>query len=396
MKILFYSGHPTLSLHAQTGYGTHMREMIRAFEEAGHEVHVFVQGQWLGRDWSKERPSSEANTMKSQGLKHILPPLFWETARDAALLLRDYRLKRELASYVRAVQPDVIYERNHLGMLSGVHVARKYGIHHVLEVNSPNVEERIELSGPSLLNRVNRFRDRKALKLTNHVITVSRTLGMAIGLPALNANWSVAPNAIRPGQESLSTLQLTRTALGLPEQAFVVGFVGSIFPWHGVDLIVDAVCALREAGHDVAALIVGDGQIKTDLKARAADRGASDAFIWTGTVEHLDTFAYARLADCLVLPQSHSYGSPIKIFEYALAGRPVIAPKNGPVSEVMENGVHGWLVDPQVEQLCDSVLNLLNDDEWASRMSRAWLSRVLEHHTWVKNASQALSNIANK
>ena len=335
-----------------------------------------------------------ANPQKANnsGLKRWIPPLIWETARDADLIRRDSQLTSELDAYVREVRPDVIYERNHMAMLSGVRVARKHGIHHVLEVNSPHVEERIVLSGRSLLNGVASRRDRKALRLTDHVITVSRTLGEAIGLPALNANWSVAPNAIRPGQENLSSLKLTRASVGLPEEAFVVGFVGSIFPWHGVDLIVDAVCALRDEGHNVAALIVGDGQIANDLKARATTRRASDSFVWTGTVEHRDTWAYARLADCLVLPRSHTYGSPIKIFEYALAQRPVIAPNNGPVSEVMEDGVHGLLIDSAVPQLIHSMIRLLEDGDYANRLSEAWFRRVMGHHTWQHNAKQALAS----
>ena len=45
MKILYYSPHPHLHIEDQTGYGTHMREMIGAFEELGHQVKFLIAGE---------------------------------------------------------------------------------------------------------------------------------------------------------------------------------------------------------------------------------------------------------------------------------------------------------------------------------------------------------------
>ena len=44
MKILYYSPHPHLNLSAETGYATHMREMINAFQERGHTVILVIRG----------------------------------------------------------------------------------------------------------------------------------------------------------------------------------------------------------------------------------------------------------------------------------------------------------------------------------------------------------------
>ena len=44
MKILYYSPHPQLRVEDQTGYGTHMREMIAAFETLGHDVDFLIAG----------------------------------------------------------------------------------------------------------------------------------------------------------------------------------------------------------------------------------------------------------------------------------------------------------------------------------------------------------------
>jgi glycosyltransferase involved in cell wall biosynthesis len=191
----------------------------------------------------------------------------------------------------------------------------------------------------------------------------------------------------------MSSLNLTRATVGLSEDAYVVGFIGSIFIWHGVDLIVDAVCELRKAGHNVVALIVGDGQIADNLKDRADQLGESGAFTWTGTINHHDTWAYARLSDCLVMTKSNWYGSPIKLFEYALAQRPIIAPNTDPVSEVMVNGLHGLLINPNVEELKTCILTLMRDTSLSQSLSDSWLNRVIQNHTWKRNAQMALNII---
>ena len=59
---------------------------------------------------------------------------------------------------------------------------------------------------------------------------------------------------------------MSRKSLNIETSALLLGFVGSIFPWHGVDLIIDAVKHLQQEGKNVQALIVGDGEIREALE----------------------------------------------------------------------------------------------------------------------------------
>ena len=102
-----------------------------------------------------------------------------------------------------------------------------------------------------------------------------------------------------------------------------------------MDLIIDAVQHLQQEGKNVQALIVGDGEIRGALEEDVKTLGLSNCIQFTGTVQHKDTFAYTRLCDALVLPRSHSYGSPVKLFEYGLIGKPCIVPNVAPVIEVI-------------------------------------------------------------
>lgn len=140
MKILYYSSHPNLALNSASGYGTHMREMIRAFRELGHQVKPVIMG---GRQemYDSSALSSVTDRMKNT-LKQAVPSRLWESLKDYRLLRRDHYFKAKLAAEVQSFAPNLIYERTNYLQPSGVRVAQDFNIAHVLEVNSPHLEEK--------------------------------------------------------------------------------------------------------------------------------------------------------------------------------------------------------------------------------------------------------------
>ena len=390
MKVLYYSPHPHLHIEDQTGYGTHMREMIAAFEELGHEVKFLIAGEQTIRSQASATSMQKPSRLKPI-LKAIIPNIIWESVKDLALIRLDRASGEKLAELAANFQPDVIYQRSHYGMVSGVQVARNFGIHHVLEVNSPNVDERIRLSGASLLAQHARKRDTWTFNHSDHVVVVSTYLAEYLKIDQIAQKWSVTPNAIRKGQELESTLEVSRESLNIETSAFLLGFVGSIFPWHGVDLIIEAIQQLQGEGKDVQALIVGDGEIRGTLEENVRTLRLSNYIHFTGTVPHKDTFAYTRLCDALVMPKSNAYGSPVKIFEYGLIGKPCIVPNVAPVNEVFKHGQHGWVADSNAEAIVTAIKLVIESPAKAEKCAENWLKKVTARHAWQANANVASS-----
>ena len=392
MRILYYSPHPHLRMEDQTGYGTHMREMIAAFKGLGHEVHILIAGRQAVN--AKSVPLPQPQTLsRNKVLKSLIPRLIWETLKDVQLIQLDRTNKRQLSQIVAQVNPDIIYERSHYGMVSGIAVAKAHHIHHILEVNSPNVEERMKLSGRSLLSFRASKKDRWAFANSNHVLTVSTHLAEHLEITRIAQKWSTTPNAIRPGQHKESEVDLQRSALHLDDAAVVLGFVGSIFPWHGVDLIIEAVAHLREQGKNVQAMIIGDGTIRKELEALADSFHLTDEIRFVGSVAQRDTFAYTDLCDILIMPKSNAYGSPVKIFEYALSAKPCIVPNTSPVTEVFEHGQDGWVVDSRLNAIVSAIESILDSPQKAEQCAHRWHNKVISKHTWRNNASVALSKL---
>jgi glycosyltransferase involved in cell wall biosynthesis len=255
------------------------------------------------------------------------------------------------------------------------------------------VDERIRLSGQSLLAPHARKKDAWTFCHSDHVVVVSTFLAKKLSIDQNAKNWSVTPNAIRKGQELESTLDVSRESMNIDTSAFLLGFVGSIFPWHGVDLIIDAVQHLQQEGKNVQALIVGDGEIRGALEENVATLELSNYIHFTGTVMHRDTFAYTRLCDALVMPKSNSYGSPVKIFEYGLVGKPCIIPNVAPVNEVFKHGEDGWVADSNAEAIVTALESVIESPEKAEKCADYWHEKVTLNHSWQANAVVALSKL---
>ena len=113
-----------------------------------------------------------------------------------------------------------------------------------------------------------------------------------------------------------------------------------------------------------------------------------------GAVSHPDTFVYTKLCDILVMPRSNAYGSPVKIFEYALVAKPCIVPETSPVTEVMDDGVHGWVIKPEVRDMIQAVIKIVKNRQHAMTVANTWRDKVLNEHTWMANVKMALEKVA--
>lgn len=394
MKILYFSPHPDLHLHSASGYGTHMREMIKAFKSVGHEVEPII----MGGSEPSVIPGAPASPGPMKRLaKGLIPQVAWESMKDARLKQFDAGLaKKSLDQAIKRFKPDVIYERANYLQISGVEAAKQWGVPHLMEVNSPYVEESIVLKGKSWFIPAAIKAEAQQLTDTSKVLVVSTKLrDYFIERTGLSQDhFSIIPNAIDPDKLKIDT-SLADSIIDQYQLAgkTVFGFVGSIFPWHGVDLLINAFKEVHQYRPDTALLIVGDGEVLEDLKGMTQSMSLSHAIHFTGMVAHQEVFTYLSCMDVCVLANSHWYGSPIKLFEYGAMGKAIIAPNNGPVNEVATHHEDAMLVDPEVEPIISAMKFCLDQPEQRHIMAKRFQNKVLSHHTWEQNVERVLTAI---
>lgn len=389
MKILYYSPHPQLSMQAPTGYGTHMREMIAAWRRMGIEVHTCIAGDVAGEEY---RSQETAKGGRFRGVKSLIPKFLWESMRDLSIIRFDKSQEGVLEDQIKKIQPDVIYERVAYLQNSGIKMARKHGIRHVSEINAPYPQERVSFSGKSFFVSAARNIEREILVRSDGISVVSSALKQYLAkiLPDAESKIIVVPNAVNPINMDFLDEKIVelKQSYGLDKE-LVVGFVGSMFPYHGVDILIEAFAKIPQE-MQVRLLIIGDGGILHELKALARSLGVFQKLIFTGSLPHREVYANIHIMDICCMPKSNWYGSPVKIFEYALLRKPVIAPNEVPMHDVMGPD-DGELVEPDVDDFYQALMKLIENESRRNLIADNWHRKVMEEYTWDAAAQKTLT-----
>ncbi len=174
-------------------------------------------------------------------------------------------------------------------------------------------------------------------------------------------------NAIRPPEQTEGAD--VRAELGIAPGALVVGTVCMLRPQKALEVLIEAVPAIRERFTDVVVLIAGDGPERAKLEAMCAQLGVTDAVRFAGL--------RSDVADVLAsldvwISCSDFEGTSLAVMEAMDAGLPIAATRVGGTPDLIESGVHGLLVAPRdPAALAGAVVDLLSDRDRAERMGAA-------------------------
>jgi glycosyltransferase involved in cell wall biosynthesis len=171
----------------------------------------------------------------------------------------------------------------------------------------------------------------------------------------------------------------------------VIGYAGHLYPWKGLDVLLGALQRLPDA----QGLIVGGLDGEPDLaRVRAlAEQLAPGRVVFTGQVDPPRVPALLRDADVLVLPNppnrtSAAYTSPLKLFEYMAAGRPIVASDLPSLREVLRPDDNAVLFEAgNPEALAAGIARVLGDAGLASRLAARAREDVIEW-TWDRRAER--------
>lgn len=170
----------------------------------------------------------------------------------------------------------------------------------------------------------------------------------------------------------------TRRQLGLPGDAFLVGWVGRMTAVKRTDLVVRVLRRLVDRGVDAHLLLVGDGPDRDGLERYAHELGVIRRCLFLGYQE--DVAPYYEAMDALLLP-SVNEGTPVSVIESLAAGRPAVATRVGGTPDVVRDGVDGFLVDSDdADDLAARLAELAADPARRARMGASGRERVLERY----------------
>ena len=177
------------------------------------------------------------------------------------------------------------------------------------------------------------------------------------------------------------------------ERSPLVIYIGSISPTRGLPELVDAMGLLPRTL--AARLAIGGEFDPPELEQECRGKPGwkrTDYLGWQDRHGLLDLCSRARIGVIPMLRSpNHTDSQPIKLFEYMIAGLPVVASRFLRVAEIMEESQCGILVEPgQPQALAEAIQWLLEHPLEARAMGNRGRSAVLQTYNWTSQAQLLL------
>lgn len=376
MRILFVTLED-VSLHK--GSSTHIREKVSAFRRRGHSV--VVVGGSRGDPGLEDFRSIGSIRNREGGLSY--PALALVFLRLVLQILRSFK------------HADLIYVREPVAAFATVITKPIHRRNIIFEVNSLDNEE-IRMKGNSLSIRI-AYRIMSALqrvdaRFADGIIVITDRVK-----EYYESNYKVPPGRIKVQgvttdlgkfhpMDDAGPLKELRRKLGVPEDAFLVSFIGNLAHWQDFDLLVRSARIVVERNPGICFSITGEGSQREWL-GRAVERGRlGDKVRLTGGVPHSEVPLCINACDvCIAVCKELASGySPMKLFEYFACGKPVVATRVGGY-EIVEQVEAGRLIDAgDVEGFASAILTLAEDDALRNRLGENALRFARENFGWDK------------
>lgn len=322
-----------------------------------------------------------------------------------------WQLFRQAKTYERRHgRPDVIIASSpHPYAFLATHaLARKFGAVSVFEVRDLWPLSLVELAGVSASHPFVRFTgwlERYAYRNADHVVSLlPLTLDHMSerGLPP--ERWSYIPNGV--DVEETSQADSTHPAVALAEQwrtegRLIVVYAGALGRPNHVDSLVRAVSRLKSAGQsNVRAVIAGRGEQEHELKELAISLELNDEVFFFGQIPKNAVHGLLKIADVGYIslrpePLFRFGVSPNKLFDYMLAGLPIVFAVDSGNDPVSESGC-GIKVSPDdLDGIADALCKILAMSESArADMGKRGRQYALDLHTYGNLASAYLETLS--
>ena len=368
MHIAYVCLDPGIPVFGTKGASVHIQEVVREYRRRGHDVTVYAtrRGSDVPDDLAELRIVDVPITTRDEEER--------ERAQQAA--------SASVSDMVRAGGYDLVYERYSLFST----VIAECGVPGILEVNAPLIDEQRthrvlvdeQAADAALQEQVQAALATICVSDPVRDWVIARTEGTRVFTVPNGVNvHRITPQPESPG-------------------APVVTFVGTLKPWHGVDVLLRA---RAQAHKDWQLRIIGDGPMRAELDDLARSLGIDVDFRGAVAPEAIPQHMAGTAIGVAPYPamdtDSDQYFSPLKVYEYMAAGLPVVASRVGQLPEIM--GESAYLVPPSdPEALAEALDALVANPVERARVGSDNRRQAEREHSWTGTVDHILAHAGVK
>lgn len=392
MRIAYLSADFGVAVNGSSGSSIHVRQVTAALRALSHQVRTFSTSRY---EFDHSTQDGNLEIIRLEGfagyaasaIEHDDLGQHEHVRREFRRLLYSEYLQRALLRPFMDFDPHIIYERYSLFSYAGVELARALGVPHVLEVNAPLSREAAQHRDLVLTGTAADL-EARVWSSTDALLVVSELLrdhALQAGVPESRISvvrTGVDCDLFDPARASSPV----RGQLGLDGKK-VVGFVGSLKPWHDLDTLLAAMRELISRDPTYRLLVVGRGPRAEEIASTH-----EDFICYVGAIDHAAVPAYTAAMDVVAVPyaggQEH-YFSPIKLFEAMAMAKPVVGARIGQVAGVISHGETGLLYEPgDAAGLASAIEDVFALPDSGADLGASARRYVEANYTWSHVAQQ--------
>ena len=187
---------------------------------------------------------------------------------------------------------------------------------------------------------------------------------------------------------------------------FTVGYFARIAPEKGLNVLADAYRRLRSGGElsngaagnsrgwrlEAAGYLAPEHKkYLDDIEHEMKAAGLGDEFNYRGVVDRDQKISFLQGLDVLSVPATYDEPKGMFLLEAMACGIPVVQPRRGGFTEVVEKTGGGLLVRPDdAASLAAGLLEIYRDSSLAKRLGESGFQKVREHYSVGRMADRAL------
>ncbi|OGG72670.1 hypothetical protein A3A38_00335 [Candidatus Kaiserbacteria bacterium RIFCSPLOWO2_01_FULL_53_17] len=240
----------------------------------------------------------------------------------------------------------------------------------------------------------------KRARRASRIIVISEALRRAF----IDAGFDPKTILVTPSGVDLSIFDTAisrdeaRKKLGFPEGVLIVAYTGN-FTTMGEDKgLGDAITALGKAPDALLVAVGGSDRDRARYVAEAREAGVEDRVRLIGYEPQATLALYQKAADVLLmpfpdLPHYRDHMSPVKMFEYMAAKRPIIASDLPTIREVLDDETAIIIPPGDTEALASAIKKIIADPDAARMLAERAYQKVSSKYTWQKRTERILEHI---
>ena len=362
------------------GLGAHVVAIATEQARAGHDVTVLTQH---GTDTVDDEIIDGVRVVRARELGEPQERTF------ANLLPWVASMQRAMNSRGRALldgwTPDVVHGHDWVVAAAAMTLSREAHAPLVATVHATEAGRHDGWIVGPLSQTVHR-RERRLVSAADALIVCSGAMRdeVTAALGPFDAEVTVVPNGVdlTVWQATEAGCAAARARVGVGPTTPLIIYSGRLAYEKGVGTLVDAMTTVIAHISDARLIIAGRGPLDATLRARVSELKLDAQISFAGFLPEHELRPLVATANCAAIPSLYEPFGMVALEAGAL-GTPVVASREGGLTEIISEGITGVLVPSgQVAPLASALVHLLNDREYARRLGQAAQSDVSSRYNW--------------